>query len=142
MNLFSFSFSVNLFHTMLCHFSRNIGLLHYSSSSDNIWLATQLCRTTESLIKGNSHEHSLRARLTRMSSSILCYVEPFQSGLSRCEGASHSARLVGDFDNAMYYDLIYHAGSLFFLDDLVGGRNKFANILHQLVSSHCSQSHC
>ena len=56
-------------------------LLHYA---DDIQLASLIVRITESLISGNIHEHSLRARLTQMTGSVKTLVDPFQATADYC----------------------------------------------------------
>jgi len=91
-------------------------ILHYS---DDVWLATKICRVAESLVESHKNPHLLRARLASMISAVLFFVEPFQASLERCMKGHCSGVIEGDIDTAMLCGLGYAGGSLFSTDDLI-----------------------
>jgi len=126
---------LDMLFILFCHLCYK-GLLIYS---DNIWVTAKLCRTAEALIKGHRNEHSLRACLTPMLATILCYVEPLQSVVEKCSDACISARIVGDIDN-LFNCILYEALSPLLITatragNLVSGRKSLGNILNQMVCS-------
>jgi hypothetical protein len=122
------------------------GLVHYSNN-DNIWLATKICRIAESVMKGNSNEHSLRARMAPFTSSVLCFVEPFQAATARLVDGYTSATIVGDVDNFLLCGLIYGSGSLFCTNDLVGVQKTLSIFMREMAKHkrlsflYCSMSY-
>ena len=107
------------------------GLLHYSN--DNIWLATQLARTAEALMKGHPSEHALMGRLNGFIGSVLCYVEPWQASIVRCYEGYEAATLIGDVDNAMQCAMYYSASSLFVAPDLAERQITVGRFMRQMV---------
>ena len=120
---------------LFCHLCYK-GLLIYS---DNIWVTAKLCRTAEALIKGHRNEHSLRACLTPMLATILCYVEPAQSLVEKCIDACISARIVGDIDNlfncSLWEALSPSLVTATRVGNLVSERKTMDNMLNQMVCS-------
>mmetsp|Transcript_26788 Transcript_26788/g.64273 ORF Transcript_26788/g.64273 Transcript_26788/m.64273 type:complete len:1395 (+) Transcript_26788:24-4208(+) len=106
------------------------GLEKYSD--DNIWLATQLTRVAESLMKDNPNAHALRARLAFMMGSVLLFVEPFQSVVEKLMDGYNSATIVGDVDNAMNCGLSYWGLMMFITSDLMEGQKELCNFVHRM----------
>jgi len=116
------------FHFYLEH----AALVHYS---DDLQLASRIGRIAESLITGNRNEHSLRARLTQMTSSVKGRCEPFQVGVEHLLGGYNSAKIVGDVDNAVICRMTYCVAFSLSIPDLIGLQRYMIDFLHQLVST-------
>jgi len=100
--------------------------------SDDVLLAARICRIAESLISGNICEHSLRAKLTQMS-SVKSATEPFQVTVDHCLNGYKSAKIVGDIDNAKLCGLLYCISYFFSVPDLKGLQQYIVRFFEQMA---------